>query len=204
MAPGRKDRRPGKRSPRSQRMDFGTAERLVRINPVDRQPGLQDLNHSSANRRNLLPKIDSADTVHRVSETIARMEKKCGWPAGGIALIVIAETARAILRLETICAPRSGAAVIFWRRGPGSRHRRSRSAGEWKCSPPQLVVLMPPLRIQALIGQRELRDLEALYADARQAAGMGFAGKQIIHPAQIDPVQRAFTPSEDEVRQAQD
>ena len=31
---------------------------------------------------------------------------------------------------------------------------------------------------------------------------MGYEGKQIIHPNQIEPVQRAFTPTEDEIAHA--
>lgn len=210
VAPGRKDAARESAVRALQRMDFGTAERLVRINPVDRQPGLQDLEAILPARPDgiLLPKIDSADTVHRVSETIARMEKKRGWPAGGIALIVIAETARAILRLETICSAEERVqAVIFGAEDLAADIGAVRSAGGMEVFTARSLVVLNAAAagIQALdVVNVNYRDLEALYADARQAAGMGFAGKQIIHPAQIDPVQRAFTPSEDEVRQAQE
>lgn len=210
VAPGRKDAARESAVRALQRMDFGNAERLVRINPVDRQPGLQDLEAILPARPDgiLLPKIDSADTVHRVSETIARMEKKRGWPAGGIALIVIAETARAILRLETICSAEERVqAVIFGAEDLAADIGAVRSAGGMEVFTARSLVVLNAAAagIQALdVVNVNYRDLEALYADARQAAGMGFAGKQIIHPAQIDPVQRAFTPSEDEVRQAQE
>lgn len=210
VAPGRKDAARESAVRALQRMDFSNAERLVRINPVDRQPGLQDLEAILPARPDgiLLPKIDSADTVHRVSETIARMEKVRGWPAGGIALIVIAETARAILRLETICSAEERVqAVIFGAEDLAADIGAVRSAGGMEVFTARSLVVLNAAAagIQALdVVNVNYRDLEALYADARQAAGMGFAGKQIIHPAQIDPVQRAFTPSEDEVRQAQE
>lgn len=210
VAPGRKDAARESAVRALQRMDFGNAERLVRINPVDRQPGLQDLEAILPARPDgiLLPKIDSADTVHRVSETIARMEKVRGWPAGGIALIVIAETARAILRLETICSAEERVqAVIFGAEDLAADIGAVRSAGGMEVFTARSLVVLNAAAagIQALdVVNVNYRDLEALYADARQAAGMGFAGKQIIHPAQIEPVQRAFTPSEDEVRQAQE
>lgn len=210
VAPGRKDAARESAVRALQRMDFSNAERLVRINPVDRQPGLQDLEAILPARPDgiLLPKIDSADTVHRVSETIARMEKKRGWPAGGIALIVIAETARAILRLETICSAEERVqAVIFGAEDLAADIGAVRSAGGMEVFTARSLVVLNAAAagIQALdVVNVNYRDLEALYADARQAANMGFAGKQIIHPAQIDSVQRAFTPSEDEVRQAQE
>ena len=37
-----------------------------------------------------------------------------------------------------------------------------------------------------------------------EGAEMGFTGKQVIHPSQIDIVQKAFTPSEDRIRWAND
>jgi citrate lyase beta subunit len=38
-----------------------------------------------------------------------------------------------------------------------------------------------------------------LRQEAFQGADWGFVGKQIIHPNQVDPVQEAFTPSEDAI-----
>jgi citrate lyase beta subunit len=49
----------------------------------------------------------------------------------------------------------------------------------------------------------DFKDLEGLRQEAESGARMGFSGKQIIHPAQVDPVQAAFTPSADAVAHAQ-
>ncbi|KDD76853.1 hypothetical protein H632_c86p2 [Helicosporidium sp. ATCC 50920] len=40
----------------------------------------------------------------------------------------------------------------------------------------------------------EFKDLDALKEDALKGRGLGMSGKHIIHPAQIDPVQEAFSP----------
>ena len=48
----------------------------------------------------------------------------------------------------------------------------------------------------------DLSDAAGLLAEARQARQMGYSGKLIIHPAQIEPVHRAFTPTEEEVAHA--
>ncbi len=44
-----------------------------------------------------------------------------------------------------------------------------------------------------------LADEEGLLREARTARQLGFAGKLLIHPAQIEPVRRVFRPSEDEL-----
>lgn len=48
------------------------------------------------------------------------------------------------------------------------------------------------------------KDAAAVARDAGAAAGLGFAAKLCIHPAQLDPVRSAFTPSEDELAWARE
>lgn len=50
----------------------------------------------------------------------------------------------------------------------------------------------------------EFRDLAVVERDARTGARMGFDGKFAIHPAQIDPIHRAYRPSADELSLARD
>jgi citrate lyase subunit beta / citryl-CoA lyase len=48
----------------------------------------------------------------------------------------------------------------------------------------------------------DFRDLDVVQRDANVASAMGFDGKFAIHPAQLEPITRAFTPSADDVREA--
>jgi citrate lyase subunit beta/citryl-CoA lyase len=49
----------------------------------------------------------------------------------------------------------------------------------------------------------DLRDMEALRREAEEARRDGFTGKLAIHPDQIDIINSAFSPSEAEVRNAE-
>ena len=49
----------------------------------------------------------------------------------------------------------------------------------------------------------DFRDEAGLLAEARAAAREGFTGKLAIHPAQVEPINAAFTPSADELAHAQ-
>ncbi len=51
--------------------------------------------------------------------------------------------------------------------------------------------------------QTNFSDIERLTSEARQAADLGYAGKQVIHPAQIEAVQRVFTPDQAAIEHAQ-
>ena len=46
-------------------------------------------------------------------------------------------------------------------------------------------------------------DREQLESDAKMGAILGYQGKQVIHPAQIEVVQHAFTPEPEQVQEAQ-
>jgi citrate lyase subunit beta / citryl-CoA lyase len=48
----------------------------------------------------------------------------------------------------------------------------------------------------------DFRDEQGLLAEARAAARDGFTGKLAIHPAQVGPINEAFTPTADQVAQA--
>lgn len=49
----------------------------------------------------------------------------------------------------------------------------------------------------------EIRDLSGLSSEAERARDLGFSGKACIHPAQIAAVNRAFTPTTDEISEAE-
>jgi citrate lyase subunit beta-like protein len=68
-----------------------------------------------------------------------------------------------------------------------------------------VVVAAAAFGLQAIdMVQVNFKDLVSLEEEARQGAAMGFSGKQIIHPAQIAPVQQAFTPSAEEIIHARE
>ncbi len=48
----------------------------------------------------------------------------------------------------------------------------------------------------------DFKDTEGLRVEAQQGAGLGFSGKQVIHPNQVQVTQEAFTPSDDAIAYA--
>ena len=190
-------------------LDFGTSERLVRINPVGSPYALDDLRAVLAARPDgiVIPKLSDAESLQWVSSKAAEYEAKHGWVLGGIRLIVIIESARAILNLPAICSADSRLeALIFGaedlaadmgaiRTPVGTEILYARSA---------VVLHAAAFNLQALdMVHVNFRDPEATYREALAGAEMGFTGKQVIHPAQVEPVQRAFTPDDETIRKAQ-
>jgi citrate lyase beta subunit len=80
---------------------------------------------------------------------------------------------------------------------------RSRDATELLYARQAVVVACAAFDIQAIdIVTIDFKDIESLRAEAEFGARLGYAGKQIIHPAQVEPVQSAFTPGADAIAHA--
>jgi (S)-citramalyl-CoA lyase len=47
-----------------------------------------------------------------------------------------------------------------------------------------------------------VRDQQGLKNEVKQSIGLGFSAKAAIHPAQVEPINEALTPSEEEVAKA--
>jgi citrate lyase beta subunit len=124
----------------------------------------------------------------------------------GPPLVAIVETAQGLRHAyETASSPRVVALVLgavdlglelgLERRPDGQEVLLARS---------QLVVDSAAAGLRAPFDQVHLdtRDEEGLEEDCRLARSLGLRGKACIHPAQIEIVNRVFSPREDEVAQA--
>ncbi len=191
-----------------QSLDFGRSERLARINPVGSGLECEDLPAVLPGRPDgiVVPKIETAAQVRWVSAEIAIAEQKYGWPPGEIALIVLVETAHGIVNLTEIAAadPRLQA-LIFGAEDLASDIGATRSREGWEVfyARSSVVTYASAFNLQAIdMVYIDFRDQEGLVKEATQGARLGFAGKQIIHPGQVVPVQQAFTPTDQEITQA--
>ena len=96
-------------------LDFGTSEKLVRINPVGSGSEDEELAAILPARPDgiVIPKVESAGQLDRVSERIENVEMVSGWPSGSIRLLVDVETALGILNLKEIANHPRLDAIIF-------------------------------------------------------------------------------------------
>jgi citrate lyase subunit beta / citryl-CoA lyase len=149
------------------------------------------------------PKTRTADDVR----TLADMA------GGGLPIIAIAtETARALFGLASYAEAVPPLAGLTW----GAEDLSSDLGAE--ASRDEAGFLTDPYRlarILCLLGARaagvepidtvyvNYRDDEGLEAECRAAARDGFTGKMAIHPDQVAPINRAFTPGPQAVARAQ-
>ncbi len=208
VAENRKDEARGLIQKALSNLDFEGSERLVRLNAFSTGRTEADLQEVLSGKPDgvLLPKVDSADQMARFDLLLDAAEKQAAGSGYKIALIVLVESALGILNLREICQASSRLqAVIF-----GSEDflvsigaKRTPDATEVAYARSAIVVTTAAYGLQAIdMVQVNFKDLELVEKEARIGSALGFSGKQIIHPAQIAPVQQAFTPSADEIKHA--
>jgi citrate lyase beta subunit len=153
-----------------------------------------------------VPKVEFAEQVKWVSGEIESYEASHGLPAGGIRLLAGLETAMGVLNLKKIArADARLEALIFGGEDFAASTGATRSPGaiELLYARQAVVTVCAAYEIQAIdIVYIDFRDTEGLRREAKQGADWGFAGKQIIHPAQVEPVQEAFTPGDEAIAYA--
>lgn len=186
-------------------LDFGRREKLIRVNDVTTPFFEDDVRETITVKPAgfVLPKVESAEDVRHICNMIDEAEKARGWSAGDIGLIIMIETPRGILNLRDICeaSPRLSA-IIFGADDYAARIGaiRTHAASEVMFARGAVVNACGAYGLQAIdMVFIDFNDAAGLERECLQGRQMGFAGKQVIHPQQIDIVNRCFSPSEAEV-----
>ncbi len=183
-------------------LEFGRTERLVRINPLYSGRAQDDLRAVLPGRPDaiLIPKADSPQIVYEVDEIVSAAEHEYGFTTGSITLALLIESASAFVNLAAICqsSPRIQA-LVFGAEDfcADAGVTRTIEAKELLFVRSSLVLHAAAFGLQAIdMVQINYRDAELLERECREAAELGFSGKTVVHPGQIDLVQRMFTPDE--------
>jgi len=190
-------------------LKFGRSERLVRINPFYSGRAQADLEAVLRGKPDtiVVPKVDSPTILAEVDEIITRAEEDMSLAKGSIEVIGIIESAKAFVNLPAICAgsPRL-TGLIFGAEDltADAGMTRTPAGTELLYARSVLALHAAAFNLQAIdMVQTNFSDIERLTTEARQAADLGYAGKQVIHPAQIEVVQRVFTPDQAAIEHAQ-
>ena len=157
----------------------------------------------------ILPKVASAAEVAWLDLTLSQLERALGHEVGRIGIEPQIENAAGLVAVDAIVAASERVeAVVF---GPAdfmaSMAMRSLVVGE---QPPgyepgdayhyplmRILVAARSRGVQAIDGPYlQVRDVEGVRRQARRTAALGFDGKWVVHPGQIEAVNEAFSPDQ--------
>lgn len=189
-------------------------ERLwVRINPLDGPYTLLDLAAIMPARPGglMLPKVYGRQDVDRLDHYLSALEVANGIERGSTPLIVlITETAEAMFHTgDYKGAPRVvaltwGAEDLADSIGASSNRNADGSYGfTYELARSLCLLGAASAGVTAIDTiQGDFRDLEGLKARAEKVRRDGYRGMLAIHPAQVDVINAAFTPTKEEIEQA--
>jgi citrate lyase subunit beta-like protein len=190
-----------------QELDFGSSEKLARINAAGSGLEQEDiaavlLYHPDGI---VIPKVESLEQIEWGSQIIEAAELANGWPVNSVRMLVGVETPKGILNLKEIASHPRLDGIIFggedFAASVGAK--RSESAIELLYARQAVVTACAAYGLAAIdIVTVDFKDLERVRREAEFGSGLGFSGKQVIHPAQVTPVQEAFTPDDESIAQA--
>lgn len=192
-----------------QEVDFGRTERMVRINPVGSGLESDDLNLTLPGKPEgyVLPKVENARQVQRISAEIAYIERREGWEKNTIRLLAIIETALGVANVREIAGSDARLdALIFGAEDLAGSIGATRTREGWEVfyARSAVVIHAVAFNLQPIDTVFvDLNDLEGLANEAAQAAQMGYTGKLAIHPQQIEPITQVFTPTDEAIAHAQ-
>lgn len=182
---------------------YAPRELVVRVNPLDGAWGDEDLASIADLPIDavLLPKVESAVTVHLASERLDAL----GAPRE-LALWCMIETPLGVLAAVQIAAasPRVATLVVGTSDLTKDLHARATPDRRPIMTALGLVVLAARAHRRAVLDgvQLDLDDAEGFAVSCRQGREFGFDGKTLIHPTQIAPANAAFAPAADEIAHA--
>lgn len=189
----------------------------VRINPIAGHDCIADLAAIIPAQPGgvFLPKAEGAADITQLHHYLTALEAANGIPLGRTLIAaLVTETAAAMFRTGDYAGTYPGRerlVAMSWgaedlssalgareQRGPDGEYSHTYEMARSLC-----LIGAAAAGVAAIeTVQPEFRDLDALAARARRVRAQGFAGMLAIHPAQVDPINEAFTPSAEELSHA--
>ena len=185
---------------------YGKRELVVRMNGLDSEWGHADLEMAvkSGAAAVLAPKVTGLRDIERLDAAL----KKAG--AGeGIALWVMIETPLAILNIKEIAAASTGSHLTTFVMGTNdlAKEYRARMTPDRLAFQTALQLSVAAARAYGLTAidgvYNDIKNEDGFRHECEQGRDLGFDGKTLIHPSQLEDCNRIFAPSRHDVEQAQ-
>jgi citrate lyase subunit beta/citryl-CoA lyase len=179
--------------------DYGHREITIRCNGLDTRWGADDVAAAATSGAAavVIPKVGSSEYL----DEIERRLDAAGAPAD-LTIWPMIETPSALLDIRSIAHHRRVTVLVV---GTNDLVKELRTVALPDRSP-----LIPHLAT-ALVGARDagkdildgvyndVRDPDGFRAEAEQGKALGFDGKTLIHPSQVEPTNEVWAPTADEV-----
>lgn len=186
---------------------YGAREVVIRINGLDTEWGLDDLKAAveAGPDAILAPKVIDGGDIDRLDDALSR----AGAPKE-LGLWVMIEMPKAILNIKDIAEAAGRTRLSAFVMGTNDIAKELRAVNDPQRTAFQTFfgLTLAAARAYDIIAidgvYNDISNSEGLEAEVRQGRLLGFDGKTLIHPSQIDVTNEIFAPAEADVAQAKD
>jgi len=181
-------------------------ELFVRINALDTPYAADDLREILPALPDgiRLPKADNPELVERLDTLLTEQEERLGLPIGHFKIIPSIESAQGVLNcVATAKASPRLVALAFGAEDYTASMEidRTKTGEELFSARTQVVWAAKAAGVQAIDSIfSDVNDMEALRAETMLVKRLGFTGKSLVNPRQIEVIHEVFRPTAEEIR----
>lgn len=186
-------------------IDYHGVERVVRINGLDTPYWEEDVRVCVAGGCDAIriPKTESAEDVQRVEKAVYEAEKEFGVEKGSTLLMAAIESAKGVMRAMDVCESSERLFGIALSGGDYTKDLQTHITGtgiELMGARQNMLIAARAAGVQCFdTVYTNLDDMEGFRKDVESIHLMGFDGKSIVNPRQINIVHEIFTPKEKDI-----
>ena len=186
-------------------IDYHGVERVVRINGLDTPHWREDIRVCVAGGADTIriAKTERAQDVRVVEEAVTAAEEEFGIPVGRTLLMAAIESTRGVLNALEICESSERLFGIALSGGDYTKDLQTVISGtgvELAGARQHMIIAARAAGVQCFDTVfTNLDDMEGFEREVRMIKMMGFDGKSLVNPRQIEIVHKIFTPTRKEI-----
>lgn len=156
----------------------------------------------------ILPKVQGAAETQAAANVMAEYERERGWPVGQLSLVATLETAEGIVRAPEVADSSERLAGLMFggedlKRDLGIVGFAQSMTDDMLYARSAVALAAASRRLKAIDRVvPDFRDQELLLRDCQQGKQLGFHGKALIHPAQVELSNTCFRPTAADLEKA--
>ncbi|MCR4628415.1 MAG: aldolase/citrate lyase family protein [Bacillota bacterium] len=186
-------------------IDYRGCERVVRINGLDTDLWKEDIRCSVAGGCDVIriPKTETGAMVKAVEDEVIKAEKEFGRPEGSTLIMAALESARGVLNALEVCESSERMIGVALSGGDYTKDLQTHITGtgvELMGARQHMIIAARAAGVQCFdTVWTNLDDMDGFREDVQKIHDMGFDGKSIINPRQINVVHEIFTPTQKDI-----
>ena len=188
-----------------QEIDYRGVERVVRINGLDTPHWKEDIRVCVAGGADTIriAKTETAQDVHTVEEHVLAAEREFGRPEGSTLLMAALESCKGVLNALEVCKSSDRLIGIALSGGDYTKDLQTVITGtgvELQGARQQMIIAARAAGVQCWDTVfTNLDAMDVFEEEVKMIKMMGFDGKSLVNPRQIDVVHKVFTPTQKEI-----